>query len=167
MKNNIAIAGSLSFLNLSEVFQLLGSNSSTGILRISSRYEENAGVIYFLNGNVNISKKVKQVGADNIFTSIINIFELKYGAYNSSKIKYNLKRIEEFQNSITVIEQLNDNVATIFAKEKSRLKKKGLAVSDFDLLIASIAIENNCILVTNNIKHFENISNLSIENWLN
>jgi len=51
MKNNIAIAGSLTFLNLSEVFQLLGSNASTGILRIISRYEENPGIIYFLNGN--------------------------------------------------------------------------------------------------------------------
>jgi len=51
MKNNIAISGSLTFLNLSEVFQLLGSNASTGILRIISRYEENPGIIYFLKGN--------------------------------------------------------------------------------------------------------------------
>jgi CRP-like cAMP-binding protein len=51
MKKNFAIAGSLDFINLSEVFQLLGTNSSTGILRVISRYNENPGIIYFFNGN--------------------------------------------------------------------------------------------------------------------
>jgi len=67
MKNNIAIAGSLGFLNLSEVFQLLGSNSSTGILQIISRYEENPGVIYFLNGNPVDAKCGLLSGLDALF----------------------------------------------------------------------------------------------------
>ncbi|MBW1898209.1 MAG: cyclic nucleotide-binding domain-containing protein [Deltaproteobacteria bacterium] len=51
MKKSLAIAGSLDYINLSEVFQLLGTNSSTGILRVISRYNENPGIIYFLNGD--------------------------------------------------------------------------------------------------------------------
>ena len=49
--NNVVLAGSLDFLNLGEVLQLLGSNGSTGILRITSKYARSHGLIYLLNGN--------------------------------------------------------------------------------------------------------------------
>ncbi len=49
--NNIVLAGSLEFLSLGEVLQLLGSIGSTGILRITSKYAWNPGLIYLLNGN--------------------------------------------------------------------------------------------------------------------
>ena len=38
-------------------------------------------------------------------------------------------------------------------------------IEDMDLLIAATAIYNELTLVTNNTKHFENIPNLSLENW--
>jgi hypothetical protein len=49
--NNVVLAGSLDFLNLGEVLQLLGSNGSTGILCITSKYARSPGLIYLLNGN--------------------------------------------------------------------------------------------------------------------
>ena len=51
MKQNILIAGDLTFINLSEIFQLLGANGSTGVLRIMSKYAETPGVIHFISGN--------------------------------------------------------------------------------------------------------------------
>jgi tRNA(fMet)-specific endonuclease VapC len=43
-----------------------------------------------------------------------------------------------------------------------RLKKIGRA----DLLIASIALANDAILVTRNVKHFRQVSNLKVVNWV-
>jgi len=54
----------------------------------------------------------------------------------------------------------------IFAKEKARLKKSGNIIADMDLMIASIAIENDCTLFSNNIKHFDRIKNLDLEQKL-
>ncbi|MFZ5571163.1 MAG: cyclic nucleotide-binding domain-containing protein [Thermodesulfobacteriota bacterium] len=51
MKSSFALAGSLDFLNLGELFQLLGANNSTGTLRIISRYKEEPGIVYFQKGN--------------------------------------------------------------------------------------------------------------------
>jgi CRP-like cAMP-binding protein len=48
---NFVLAGSLKFLSLGDILQLLGSNASTGVLRITSRYAQNLGLIYFLRGN--------------------------------------------------------------------------------------------------------------------
>jgi CRP-like cAMP-binding protein len=51
MQDNIVLAGSLRFLALGDIMQLLGANSSTGILRLISRYAAEPGFIYFENGN--------------------------------------------------------------------------------------------------------------------
>ncbi len=45
------------------------------------------------------------------------------------------------------------------------LRKKGTPVDDIDLLIAGIAIENNMMVITNNMSHFERIEGLEVENW--
>ena len=48
---NFVLAGNMDFLSLGDILQLLGSNSSTGILRIRSKYAQEPGLIYFVNGN--------------------------------------------------------------------------------------------------------------------
>jgi tRNA(fMet)-specific endonuclease VapC len=55
----------------------------------------------------------------------------------------------------------------IYATEKTRLRKSGKSIDDFDLLIGSTAIANDLILVTNNLKHFENLTKIKLENWTN
>lgn len=86
-----------------------------------------------------------------------------YGAYNSSKIDKNLAVIEPFLESFRLLE-FDKESSLLFAKEKSRLKQKGIIIADMDLMIASIALRNNCILVTNNTKHFGRVKNLKLSN---
>jgi len=49
--SDFVLAGNMDFLSLGDVLQLLGSNSSTGVLRIRSKYAQEPGLIYFINGN--------------------------------------------------------------------------------------------------------------------
>ncbi len=51
MRDSVVLAGSLSFLALGDIMQLLGANGSTGVLRLISRYAAEPGFIYFENGN--------------------------------------------------------------------------------------------------------------------
>lgn len=46
-----SLTGSLSFLGFVDLLQLLGSNGSSGVLRIESKYATEPGVVYFSNGN--------------------------------------------------------------------------------------------------------------------
>jgi CRP-like cAMP-binding protein len=48
---NFALAGNLKFLSLGDILQFLGSNSSTGVLIIKSKYAQTPGKIYFVSGN--------------------------------------------------------------------------------------------------------------------
>lgn len=45
------LSGNLKFLNLGEIIQLLGSSSSTGVLRLKSKYAQQPGLVYIVNGN--------------------------------------------------------------------------------------------------------------------
>ncbi len=68
MKNSYALAGSLDFLNLGELFQLLGANNSTGTLRIISRYTEEPGIIYFQKGNPINASSGSLAGLDAVYS---------------------------------------------------------------------------------------------------
>jgi tRNA(fMet)-specific endonuclease VapC len=121
--------------------------------------------IYHLNGNSKVKQKVRSVGAKSIYTTIVTIAELKFGAFNSTRVEANLKRIEELQQKITVLSDFNEAIATVFAENKSTLKQQGITIGDFDLLIASFALHHNMVVVTNNTSHFQPVPNLRLENW--
>jgi tRNA(fMet)-specific endonuclease VapC len=46
------------------------------------------------------------------------------------------------------------------------INKTGTPVEPYDLQIASRCLARNLILVTNNVKEFERVPNLKLENWL-
>lgn len=51
------------------------------------------------------------------------------------------------------------------SKEKARLKIAGTEVCDLiDLLIAGTAFANNLVLVTDNVRHFQKVRGISVEN---
>ena len=108
---------------------------------------------------------MRKIGSYSLAVSNVTLAELYFGAYNSSKVEANLRRIGTFKKHLTVYSDSEES-AECFGKFKVDLKKKGRPIEDFDLLIASIAFVNGCILVTNNIQHFDRIDGLITENWL-
>lgn len=122
-------------------------------------------LIYFLKGQPEIVNKLSTYPIENIFTTRINVTELLYGAYNSSKIEQNLGKISSFLESFDILE-FDRKASVIFAQEKARLKQNGIFIADMDLMISSITIANDFSLVTNNFKHFDRIESLKIERWL-
>lgn len=90
--------------------------------------------------------------------------ELIYGAEKNQKRNENIKVVETFAELITII-PIFDSIR-IYGKEKARLKLKGTSISDLDLFIGATAIVNDMILVTRNVREFERMGNLKIENWI-
>lgn len=46
------------------------------------------------------------------------------------------------------------------------LRRRGNLIPDADILIAGIALAGDYVLVTQNVKHFQRINWLKVENWL-
>lgn len=53
----------------------------------------------------------------------------------------------------------------IFASEKARLRKQGILLDDFDILIGSTAIANKMIMVSNNTKHLSRLKDIILQDW--
>ncbi len=107
---------------------------------------------------------IKQKGLENCFISEITVIELRYGAENSDNPTRSHKAVDAFVNGLSIIPVYGS--IRRYAKEKVRLRKTGKPLNDeFDLLIGVTAIENKLILVTDNIKDFERLDGIKLENW--
>lgn len=120
--------------------------------------------VHFLRGQFGLMEKFQEVGIENFAISEVTLAELVFGAENSSNPKKNLELIEAFTNRVVVLPIFN--TIHYYGKEKARLRSKGLMISDFDLLIGGTAVVGGLIMVTENVKEFERISGIQIENWV-
>lgn len=120
--------------------------------------------IHFFRGRFDLYSKLVDVGLINCAISEITLAELVFGAENSDNPQKNHSIVDQFINQITIIPILDS--IPLYAKKKTKLRRSGNMISDFDLLIGCTAIENKLIMVTENIKEFKRISNIKIENWI-
>ena len=119
--------------------------------------------IYYIKGKFNLKEKIEKLDPDNCFISEITLAELKFGVENSEQIEKNQKALDNFLSGVVVV-PIFDSL-DVYAKEKTRLRKAGLAIDDFDLLIGATSIRHNLIMVTNNIGHFKRIQGIKLEDW--
>ena len=112
--------------------------------------------------NNKVLEKILEVGQENCFVSEITIAELFYGAAKSGQQKH--------FNDISFILQSFELIPLcpslrIYGTNKANLEKQGKRIDEFDLLIGSCALFNDCVIVTSNVKHFSHILDLQIEDW--
>jgi|SRR6056297_115297 len=120
--------------------------------------------IHFFRGEFNLFEKFEEAGIENCAISEITLAELVFGAENSTNPKKNYQLIEDLADQMMILPILN--AIYVYGKEKARLRSAGTMISDFDLLIGCTALEKNLTMVTENVKEFERISGLKIENWI-
>ncbi|MCL2081310.1 MAG: type II toxin-antitoxin system VapC family toxin [Oscillospiraceae bacterium] len=121
--------------------------------------------IYFLNKTEKIKEKIDKIPSDDISVSLITLAELQFGAYNSTHVQDNLRRVEFFEKTVQTV-SLTSEITEEYARIKSKLRKSGRPVDDFDILIGATAIVGNLTLVTNNERHFAHMDGLRLENWI-
>jgi tRNA(fMet)-specific endonuclease VapC len=64
------------------------------------------------------------------------------------------------------IEPWDENAAKHYGFIRALLRKQGTPIGNNDLIIAAHARSLDSVMVTNNIREFERVPNLTIENWM-
>ena len=123
-------------------------------------------IVFLLRGNRFVADRIREAGDDHIATTAINLAELYFGAFNSTRVENNLKAVDGFRRATRVF-SLDSTAAVIFGKIKATLKKEKNLLNDSDLFIAAVALSTHSVLVTNNVRHFNRIEDLVVENWVN
>jgi tRNA(fMet)-specific endonuclease VapC len=102
---------------------------------------------------------------EELATTAISVAELTHGANRSLRKDDNLARLETLLSALVIL-PFDDAAGRRFGVLKAELEARGEPLDDLDLQIASIAIENNSPLLTNNTKHFKRVNELRLLNWL-
>lgn len=90
--------------------------------------------------------------------------ELYYGAFKSSIRDKELERVDRFVDIFPEVKPSKRSMRR-FGEIKASLERKGVRLADADIVIGSIAIEEGLVLVTGNVRHYDRIEGLAIENW--
>ena len=111
----------------------------------------------------NVRETIRKIGTKSCYISEITVAELYFGLAKSSEKQRKMEDIREVQRLFRVIPVYSSFKE--YGEIRQTLEHTGLRVDQFDLLIGATAIHHKMTLVTSNLKHFERIQGLEIENW--
>lgn len=91
--------------------------------------------------------------------------ELYAGAYMMGNPTSVLALVADLLQDVEVL-PFDDDCAEAFGKLRGMLHGRGIVVSPLDLQIAAVAMVHSLTLVTNNLRDFQHIPGLQLEDWL-
>jgi tRNA(fMet)-specific endonuclease VapC len=111
-----------------------------------------------------VAARIADIGEDAIATSIIVASELRYGAERRASERLTAK-VEELLTLLPIL-PLKEDADVQYGRLRTDLERRGHPISANDMLIAAHALTLDATLVTDNVREFERVSGLKIENWL-
>jgi len=121
--------------------------------------------IYIINRKPpEVFRHFEHLAAGEIGISSITGAELAYGAEKSESAR-NQQALEKFLVPLEIV-AFDATAMHHYGRLRARLEKKaGVPIGPLDMLIAAHALALACTLVTNNLREFERVPGLALENW--
>jgi len=101
----------------------------------------------------------------DIAISTITLSELKYGVAKSTHREKNEIALEHFLLPLEIL-PYDFHAGTVYGDIPAKLESQGLVIGPLDMLIAAHAKALSLTLVTNNVKEFNRVDGLKVENWI-
>ncbi len=121
-------------------------------------------LIYFFKGLGNVSDRLLSIPPAEIGIPAIVLYELKVGIGKSGTSKKRKIQLKEFASLVKII-PFGYEEARCAANIRVKLERKGVPIGPYDILIAASALADRGTLVTRNLKEFERVEGLKIEDW--
>lgn len=111
-----------------------------------------------------IAARVRTVGEENVYTSLVVSAELRYRAAKKGSPRLSAQ-LETVLGALQIV-ALESPVDLVYGQIRADLERAGLMIGGNDLLIAAHAIALGDTLVTANHREFSRVRDLPVENWL-
>lgn len=111
-----------------------------------------------------VLERFKKELDNGICISSITLAELEYGMKYSSNPAKNERALLRFLLPLSIL-PFGSAAASAYGEIRAYLQKQGTPIGPLDMLIAGHSRAEDLILVTNNVRGFERIPGLEIENW--
>ena len=111
-----------------------------------------------------VRRRLQSLSPQDVAVCSVVKAELFYGAMRSNNPERTLALQSAFLNTFVSL-PFDDDAATIYGRIRAELANSGTPIGPYDLQIAAIALANNLILVTHNVREFSRVNGLKIEDW--
>ena len=126
--------------------------------------DTNVCIMYLKGRSLGINNHIDNLDAGKIAVCSVVKAELFYGSMRSNNpqkaVSVQKMFVEQFISLL-----FDDYCAEIYGRIRADLATAGTPISSNDIQIASIALANDLILVTHNVREFSRIKGLKIEDW--
>ena len=112
-----------------------------------------------------VLSRFKTIYSEDLYLSVMTVAELQYGVDKSNAKSKNQAILDDFISRLQVL-QWEETAVQYYSKLRNYLEAKGTPIGNMDMLIAAHCQSQNYILVTNNIREFEIIPDLKVQNWI-
>ncbi|MDE1166051.1 MAG: type II toxin-antitoxin system VapC family toxin [Pseudomonas sp.] len=122
--------------------------------------------IYIAKHNpASVRERFQRHSASELAMSVVTLGELRFGAQKSQARERSLLAVNHLQSLIQVAE-LQPCVGEHYGEIRAQLQASGQVIGNNDLWLAAHARSNDWILVSNNVREFERVQGLQVENWV-
>lgn len=112
-----------------------------------------------------VQRRVYSTAKELLFASEMTRFELRFGATIHPQPEKVWERIERKILPLAVWIPIGPEVSTATADLDGTMRRKGRMIETADVFIAGTALAFGLVLVTRNVRHFQEVPGLEIENW--
>lgn len=112
-----------------------------------------------------VLQRLKKELNSGVCISSITLAELEYGMKHSSNPGKNEQALLRFLVPLSVL-PFGTAAASEYGEIRANLQSSGTPIGLLDMLIAAHARSEDMILVTNNVREFERVPDLEVENWV-
>ncbi|MCJ2033087.1 type II toxin-antitoxin system VapC family toxin [Methylobacterium sp. J-068] len=127
---------------------LLDTNILSGLVRAPNGY---------------LAEKIGEVGEANVYTSVVVAAELRFGAAKRGSERLS-RQVERVLDAIDVA-GFSPPADRVYGEVRWALERAGTPIGANDLLIASQALCDASVMVTDNVGEFSRVPGLRVENW--
>ncbi|MGH7780733.1 MAG: type II toxin-antitoxin system VapC family toxin [Candidatus Binataceae bacterium] len=119
----------------------------------------------FAQGRPQTLARIKAASPEDLAASAITRMEIAYGLLKNPKVASRLATVMDALFGAIHILPYDQPAAAATAAARAELKRRGQPIGAYDLLIAGTALDRGLILVTSNLREFNRIEGLRLENW--
>ncbi len=112
-----------------------------------------------------VQRRIHSTAKELLFASEMTRYELRFGAAIHPEPGKVWERIERKILPLAVWIPIGPEVSTATADLDGAMRRKGRMIETADVFIAGTALAFGLVLVTRNVRHFQEVPGLEIENW--
>lgn len=121
-------------------------------------------LIYFFRGDGHVAERLLATPPTDIALPAVVVFELETGIAKSSEPAKRRGQLDALLQVVTVL-PFGVDEARAAATLRARLERDGTPIGPMDNLIAGTAMAHGGVLVTRNLREFERVPGLVVQDW--